>query len=109
MRRGITSRRTKELIYKLRERIPGLILRTTFITGYPKETEEDFDILCNFVKDIQFDKLGIFTYSQEETTPSFILGDPVPEKVKEERKSILMEIQKEISLQKNKNLVGSYL
>jgi ribosomal protein S12 methylthiotransferase len=109
MRRGITSRRTKELIDKLRERIPGLILRTTFIVGYPNETEEDFNLLCNFVKDIRFDKLGIFTYSQEENTQSFTLGDPVPEKVKEERKSILMEIQKEISLQKNKNLVGSYL
>ena len=109
MRRGITSGRTKELIYELRERISGLIIRTTFIVGYPAETEEDFDILCDFVKDIQFDKLGVFTYSQEENTPSFILGDPVPEKVKEERKSVLMEIQKEISLQKNKNLVGQSL
>ena len=109
MRRGITSRRTKEFIYELRERIPGLILRTTFIVGYPNETEECFNELCEFVKVVQFDKLGVFTYSQEENTPSFILDDPVPEKVKEERKSVLMEIQKEISLQKNRELVGQSL
>lgn len=106
MRRGITQRRTKELLYSLRERIPDLTLRTTFIVGYPSETEKDFEELCSFVKDIKFDRFGVFNYSIEESTPSFILGDPIPLEVKEERKNILMEIQKEISQKKNEELIG---
>lgn len=107
MRRGITQRRTKELLYKLKEEIPGLTLRTTFIVGYPNETEKEFQELCDFVKDIQFDRFGVFTYSVEENTPSFILGDPVPQEIKEERKAILMEIQKEISQSKNEKFIGT--
>ena len=106
MRRGITAQRTKDLLYKLRERIPDIILRTTFITGYPNETEREFDELCEFVKEIKFDRMGVFTYSLEENTSSYILGDPVPEEIKEERKDILMEIQKEISHEKNRDLLG---
>lgn len=106
MRRGITRRRTTELLYTLKERIPGITLRTTFIVGYPNETEKEFEELCEFVKDIKFDRFGVFNYSIEENTPSFILGDPVPPEVKEERKSILMEIQKEISQKKNEELIG---
>lgn len=106
MRRGITRRRTTELLYTLKERIPGITLRTTFIVGYPNETEKEFEELCEFVKEIKFDRLGVFNYSIEENTPSFILGDPVPPEVKEERKSILMEIQKEISQKKNEELIG---
>lgn len=106
MRRGITQRRTKELLYKLKEEIPGLTLRTTFIVGYPNETEKEFKELCEFVKDIKFDRFGVFTYSVEENTPSFILGDPVPPEVKEERKAELMEIQKEISQSKNDEMLG---
>lgn len=106
MRRGITRRRTTELLYTLKERIPGITLRTTFIVGYPNETEKEFEELCEFVKEIKFDRLGVFNYSIEENTPSYILGDPVPPEVKEERKSILMEIQKEISQKKNEELVG---
>ncbi len=109
MRRGITQRRTKELLYTLREKIPNLTLRTTFIVGYPNETEKEFRELCDFVKDIKFERFGVFTYSIEENTPSFILGDPVPQEVKEERKTELMEIQKEISREKNQNLVGKEL
>ncbi|MEW6195238.1 MAG: 30S ribosomal protein S12 methylthiotransferase RimO [Bacteroidota bacterium] len=109
MRRGITQRRTKELLYTLREKITGLTLRTTFIVGYPNETEKEFRELCDFVKDIKFERFGVFTYSIEENTPSFILGDPVPQEVKEERKTVLMEIQKEISHEKNQNLVGKEL
>ena len=107
MRRGITQHRTKELLYLLKERIPDLTLRTTFIVGYPNETEKEFNELCDFVKDIKFDRFGVFNYSVEENTPSFILGDPVPQEVKKERKSVLMEIQKEISQSKNEMLVGS--
>jgi ribosomal protein S12 methylthiotransferase len=109
MRRGVTSKRTRELIYKLRERIPGLTLRTTFIVGYPNETEKEFNELCDFVKEFKFDRTGAFTFSVEENTTSYILGNPVSEKKKLERKEILMEIQKEISLNNNKNFVGEKL
>lgn len=106
MRRGITQRRTKELVNNLREKIPYLTLRTTFIVGYPNETEKEFEELCNFVRDIRFERFGVFTYSLEENTASYILGDPIPQEVKEERKAILMEIQKEISLKKNEEKIG---
>lgn len=106
MRRGITKRRTIELLYKLRERIPDITLRTTFIVGYPNEGEKEFEELCKFVKDIKFDRIGVFNYSVEENTPVYILGDPVTPEVKEERKSILMNIQKEISQSNNEKLIG---
>jgi len=106
MRRGITRRRTEELIYTLKEKIPDLTLRTTFIVGYPAETEKEFEELCEFVRDIKFDRFGVFNYSVEENTPSFILGDPIPDEIKEERKAVLMEIQKDISENKNRSLIG---
>ncbi|MCX6170048.1 MAG: 30S ribosomal protein S12 methylthiotransferase RimO [Ignavibacteriales bacterium] len=106
MRRGITQRRTKELLNTLQDRIPGLTLRTTFIVGYPNETEKEFEELCQFICDIKFDRFGVFTYSVEEDTPSFILGDPIPPEIKEERKATLMEIQKEISEEKNRVYIG---
>lgn len=106
MRRGITKRRTKELLLQLREKIPNLTLRTTFIVGYPNETETEFDELCDFVREIKFERFGVFTYSVEENTPSFILGDPIPHEIKEERKAALMEIQKEISEEKNRTIIG---
>ena len=101
MRRGVTKKRTIELVNKLKEKIPGLALRTTFIAGYPNETEKEFNELCNFVEEMMFDRVGTFTFSVEENTSSFILGDPIPEEIKLERKGILMEIQKEISLIRN--------
>ncbi len=109
MRRGVTSKVTKELLTKLRERIPDITIRTTFIVGYPNETEKDFEELCEFVKDIKFDRIGVFPFSVEENTSSFILGDQVPDKEKQRRKDKLMEIQKEISLEKNKSFVGKKL
>jgi ribosomal protein S12 methylthiotransferase len=109
MRRGVTSKRIKDLLYKLRERIPTLTLRTTFIAGYPNETEKEFNELCDFVRETRFDRLGVFTYSMEENTSGYILGDPVPSEVKLERKKVLMEIQKDISLEKNKDLCGKKL
>ena len=109
MRRGITQRRTKELLTTLQDKIPGLTLRTTFIVGYPNETEKEFEELCQFVRDIKFDRFGVFTYSVEENTPSFILGDPVSPEIKEERKATLMEIQKEISEDKNRTYIGKKL
>ena len=109
MRRGVTAKRTKELINKLREKIPDIAIRTTFIVGYPNETEKDFKELCNFVEETKFDRAGTFTFSVEENTTSFILGNPVSEDAKLERKNILMEVQKEISLTKNKSFVKKEL
>ena len=109
MRRGITKRKIKELIEKLRARIPNIIIRTTFIVGYPAEKEKDFEELCEFVRETKFDRLGVFTYSKEESTSSFILGDPVSEEEKKRRLEVLMEIQKEISAEKNKELLGTRL
>jgi ribosomal protein S12 methylthiotransferase len=109
MRRGVTAKRTRELIHDLRNNIPGLVIRTTFIVGYPNELEKDFEMLCDFVRETEFDRFGVFTYSVEENTSSYILGDPVPQKVKEERRNILMNIQSEISLRKNSNLLGKKL
>jgi len=109
MRRGVTAKRTKELIKKFRAEIPDITIRTTFIVGYPNETEKDFDGLCEFVKESEFDRVGTFTFSVEENTSSFILGDPVSEDEKERRKNVLMEIQKDISYQKNKSFLGKKL
>jgi ribosomal protein S12 methylthiotransferase len=105
MRRGVTAQRTKELITKLKMKIPGIALRTTFITGYPNESKKDFDELCSFVKDVEFDRFGVFTYSVEESTSAYILGDPVSAKEKERRRQTLMEIQKEISYKKNSSYI----
>jgi ribosomal protein S12 methylthiotransferase len=109
MRRGITKRKTIELINTLRERIPNIVLRTTFIVGYPAETKKHFDELCEFVSEARFDKLGVFTYSQEENTSSFILGDPISEKEKKHRLEVLMEVQRQISCEKNQALSGKRL
>ena len=109
MRRGITSRQTKELLSQLRKEIPELVLRTTFIVGYPGETEKDFQELYDFVEEFKFEKMGTFTYSQEENTGSYNLGDPVPDEVKRARQSRLMEIQREISAERNRKLIGGEL
>lgn len=109
MRRGTTGRQTRELLSQLRNEIPGLVLRTTFIVGYPGETDKEFNELCDFVEEFKFERMGTFTYSQEENTGSYDLDDPVPEEVKKQRQSRLMEIQREISVEKNSQLIGSEL
>jgi ribosomal protein S12 methylthiotransferase len=106
MRRGITKRRTIELIEKLKSRIPDLTLRTTFIVGYPAESKTEFNELCDFIKSVEFDRIGVFNYSIEENTPAFLLGDSVSEDEKNRRQNEVMEIQKEISLNKNRNMIG---
>lgn len=106
MQRGVTKRRTIELVQNLKKRIPNLTLRTTFIIGYPNETEEDFNELVEFVKEIKFDRIGVFNYSIEDDTTAFDLGDTVSDEVKEERENTLMEVQREISNKKNKSFVG---
>jgi ribosomal protein S12 methylthiotransferase len=109
MRRGVTSKQTYNLLYKLRNKIPDITLRTTFIVGYPNETEKDFEQLINFIQEIKFDRVGTFTFSVEENTSSFILGDIVSKEEKERRKEKLMEIQSKISLEKNESFVGKTL
>jgi ribosomal protein S12 methylthiotransferase len=109
MRRGITGNQTRDVLQKIRETVPDITLRTTFLVGYPNETEKEFEELCEFVKETQFDKVGTFTFSVEDNTASYILGDTVPQKIKEERKDILMEIQKGISSKKNSEFVGKKL
>jgi ribosomal protein S12 methylthiotransferase len=109
MRRGITGKQTRELLSKLRNEIPELVLRTTFIVGYPGETEKEFQELFDFVEEFKFERMGTFTYSQEENTVSYNLGDPVPDDVKKSRQNRLMEIQKEISAQKNREIIGKEL
>ena len=106
MRRGITRRKTEELITDIRNKIPDITLRTTILVGHPGETQEDFDELCTFIKLMEFDRLGVFTYSHEEQTHAGTLVDDVPEEVKEERSEIIMDIQREISLKKNIQKVG---
>jgi ribosomal protein S12 methylthiotransferase len=109
MRRGITRAKSTELLQQIREEVPGIAIRTTMITGYPGETQDDFDELVDFVQQMRFERLGVFTYSHEENTHAFKLVDDVPEEVKEERKADLMEVQQEISLELNQNRVGQTL
>jgi len=98
-----------ETLANMRATIPNLAVRTTFIVGYPGETDAEFDELLKFVRDLQFDRVGAFTYSFEEGTPSADLANPVPEDVKQERYNTLMELQQGISLAKNQALVGKTL
>src|SRR5690554_4575454 len=106
MRRGTTKKRTNELLKKFREEVPGIAIRTTLIAGYPGETEEDFRQMEEWVKEVRFERLGIFTYSHEENTHAYNLVDDVPEDVKNERANRIMEIQSEISFQLNQEKVG---
>jgi ribosomal protein S12 methylthiotransferase len=107
MRRGITAKATKELLDDLRSGIPNLAIRTTFIVGYPNETDSDFQALYDLVKETRFHRLGVFPYSHEEGTAAENLGDPIPADVKQERLSALMELQKSISEERNRQLVGT--
>jgi len=107
MQRPSNIELVKAALLTLRAQIPGLTLRTTFIVGFPGETDLEFETLINFITEIRFDHLGAFVYSLEEGTPAEILGDPVPKVVKEERLSILMETQAQIASQINQTLVGT--
>ncbi len=107
MRRGITRRTTEDLLKQIRDTVPGITLRSTFIVGYPSETEADVDELADFITEQQFDRLGVFQYSQEDDTYAYILGDPIPTEVKQERMQRIMEIQRDISLAKNQQKVGT--
>lgn len=103
MNRKTTGNDIRNLIKKLRTEIPNVILRTTLIVGFPGETDEEFNELCLFVKDVKFDRLGAFAYSAEDGTPAAKFKEQVPEKIKEERQNIIMEMQQEVS---KDNLLG---
>ncbi|VXB06277.1 30S ribosomal protein S12 methylthiotransferase RimO [Maribacter litoralis] len=106
MRRGTTEAKTTKLIKEFRAAVPEMTIRTTLIVGYPGETEEDFEILKNWVIAMRFERLGCFTYSHEENTHAYTLVDDVPEEVKQERANIIMEIQSQISWELNQHKVG---
>ncbi len=106
MRRGITKDKTIALVNEIRERVPGIAIRTTLITGYPGETEKDVEELKAFVEETRFDRLGVFTYSHEENTHAFGLKDDVPADEKQRRASEIMEIQQGISSDLNRKKVG---
>ena len=106
MRRGTTEEKTNALIREFRERVPGMAIRTTLIVGYPGETEADFNLLKQWVKDTKFDRLGCFTYSHEENTHAFNLVDDVPDEVKMERANEIMALQSDISWALNQEKIG---
>ena len=106
MGRRTTEAAIREMIAKLRREISDLALRTTLISGFPGETEEDHETLMRFIDDMEFDRLGVFTYSQEEDTPAAAMEDQIPEEVKEERRAEAMELQQEISLEKCQDMIG---
>ncbi len=109
MGRRTTGAHLKEAVHKLRQRIPDICLRTTLITGFPGETEEDHEKLLDFVEEMAFDRLGVFTYSQEEDTPAAVMDGQVEEEVKESRRGELMELQQEIAFEKAGDMVGRVL
>jgi len=109
MRRPGRQRDARELIEKIRARIPDAAIRTSIIVGFPGETEEHFERLCDFVREMEFDRLGVFTYSKEEDTPAARLPDQVPEDVKEYRAAVLMEVQREVSRRTAAKRIGQVI
>ena len=107
MRRGTSKAKTTELIKEFRAQVPKMAIRTTLIVGYPGETEEDFQTLKQWVKQMRFERLGCFTYSHEENTHAYNLNDDVPDEIKQERANEIMEIQAQISWELNQQKIGS--
>jgi ribosomal protein S12 methylthiotransferase len=107
MRRGTSKAKTLQLVERIREKVPGIALRTTLITGYPGETEADHEEMLRWVEDTRFDRLGVFTYSHEENTHAFLLNDDVPAEVKQARAEAVMEVQQGISAKLNQDKVGN--
>lgn len=106
MRRQITRAETEDLIGEIRHRIPGICMRTTLIAGFPGETEKDVEEVKDFLKKVEFDRVGIFTYSHEENTAAYELEDNIPFEVKQQRAEEIMEVQRDISFQKNQEKEG---
>lgn len=106
MRRGITKQKTIDLVNTIRDKVPGIAIRTTLITGYPGETEKDHQEMLEWVEQTRFDRLGVFTYSHEENTHAYTLKDNVPAKVKQQRAQRVMELQQGISFELNQQKIG---
>ena len=106
MRRGTNKEKTTSLIKRFRKLVPGIVLRTTLIVGYPGETDKDFEILKKWVKEMRFERLGCFKYSHEEDTHAYLLKDDIPEELKQKRLNEIMEIQSKIALNNNEKLIG---
>jgi len=109
MRRERSGASLRKLLDRIRERVPNVALRTSFIVGFPGEDDSAFARLKDFVRDVEFDRVGVFTYSHEENTAAFSMDGQVPERIKRSRRAELMETQAEISLKKNRELVGREL
>ena len=109
MGRRTNQKQLREMIASLRSQIPDIALRTTLISGFPGETEEDHEILMQFVDDMEFDRLGVFAYSPEEDTPAFSFENQVPEEVKQDRRDEIMELQQEIAFEKSEAMKGRTL
>jgi ribosomal protein S12 methylthiotransferase len=107
MNRGHNETSTRKLMDTIRKTIPGVAIRTTFLVGFPGETEQDFEKLLAFIEESQFDRAGVFTYSHEEQTPAYLQPDDIPLKTKQKRASRLMELQESISYRKNLEKIGS--
>lgn len=107
MKRQITSREMAELLDYSRKRVDHIALRTTMMVGFPGETEQEYEELCDFVRNQRFDRLGVFKYSHEEDTSAYLLPDDIDAELKEERAADLIEIQREISLEKNQEKIGN--
>ncbi len=106
MRRGITKQKTIDVVNRIRDKVPGIAIRTTLIAGYPGETEKDHEEMLRWVEETKFERLGIFTYSHEENTHAHLLKDDVSEKIKRKRADAVMAVQQEISHNLNKNKIG---
>ncbi len=107
MRRGVDKEQTINFVKNARNRVPGIAFRTTFIVGFPGETEEQFEELCDFIREMKFERAGVFAYSPEEGTPAYEMEDDVPQKVKQQRVDDIMAIQQNISLETNEKRVGT--
>jgi len=109
MRRGGSRESFTRMIGDLRRRVPSLSLRTTFIVGFPGETEEEFEELRSFVEEIEFDHIGVFTYSHEPGAPSFPMADDVSPSLKDDRRQILLDLQEGISMKRYRGRIGNTL
>ena len=109
MRRPGRQRDARELIYKIRSRVPDVAIRTSLIVGFPGETEQDFENLCKFVEEMRFERLGVFAYSLQEDTPAARLPGHLPDEIKEYRAAVLMELQRSIASEISSNKVGKVI